>query len=130
MGRFANTKSMTYTKQRVRTLNAKRLTAMPPSGDVSKVDAYRQKLGKLLAAGHLKINGFRQMKTQREPHFLDETNVLVTHEVTFENRIAHKGGGDAPHLTGYLESGNEIDSKYKIKGWFNEDGTIRIELVN
>lgn len=129
MGRFANTKSMTYTKQRVRTLNAKRLTAMPPSGDVSKVDAYRQKLGKLLAAGHLKINGFSSMQIQKEPHFL-EHGVTIRRELTFSNVINHKGGGDAPHLTGYLESGNEIDSKYKIKGWFNEDGTIRIELVN
>jgi hypothetical protein len=129
MATFANTKSTIYTKQRVRTLNAKRLTAMPPSGDVSKVDDYRKKLGKLLAAGHLKINGFRKMETQREPHFLDVGNI-ITRQMQFETHIHHKNGGEPPHLTGYLESGNQIDSKYKIKGWFNEDGTIRIELVN
>ena len=25
---------------------------------------------------------------------------------------------------------NILDKQYKLKGWFNEDGTIRIELVN
>lgn len=129
MGRFANTKLMEYTKQRVRTLNAKRLTATPPSGDVSKLDAYRYKLGKLLAAGHLKINGFSSMQIQKEPHFLED-GVTIRREITFSNVIHHRGAGEKPHLTGYLESGNEIDSKYRIKGWFNEDGTIRIELVN
>lgn len=129
MATFANTKSTIYTKQRVRTLNAKRLTAMPPSGDVSKVDDYRKKLGKLLAAGHLKINGFRKMETHIEPHYLLDGHT-ITHDISFSTVIVHKGGGQPPHLTGYLESGNQIDSKYKIKGWFNEDGTIRIELVN
>lgn len=129
MGRFAGTKLMEYTKQRVRTLNTKRSTAIPKSGNVEKLDAYRYKLGKLLAAGHLKINGFRSMQIQKEPHFLEE-GVTIIREVTFSNVVNQKGAGEKPHLTGYLESGNEIDSKYRIKGWFNEDGTIRIELVN
>lgn len=129
MGNFAGTKSMVYTKQRVRKINAQRSTAIPKSGDVSKIDAYRFKLGKLLAAGHLKINGFSQMTIEKEPLFLED-GVTIRRELTFSNTIHQHGAGEKPHLTGYLESGNEIDSKYRIKGWFNEDGTIRIELVN
>jgi hypothetical protein len=129
MARFEGTKSMVYTKQRVRKINAQRATAIPQSGDVSKIEGYRHKLGKLLAAGHLKINGFSQMKTEKEPHFLED-GVTIRRELTFSNVIHQHGAGEKPHLTGYLESGNEIDSKYRIKGWFNEDGTIRIELVN
>jgi hypothetical protein len=129
MGRFAGTKLMEYTKQRVRTMNTKRSTTLPPSVDVSKVDNYRATLGNLLAAGHLKINGFRSMEIQKEPHFLEE-GVTIRREITFANVVNQKGAGERPHLKGYLESGNEIDKRYRIKGWFNEDGTIRIELVN
>lgn len=129
MGRFAGTKLMEYSKQRVRTLNTKRSTAVPSSGDTDKLDAYRGTLGNLLAAGHLKINGFSQMKIEKEPHFLED-GVTIRRELTFSNVIHQRGGGEKPHLKGYLESGNEIDKRYRIKGWFNEDGTIRIELVN
>jgi hypothetical protein len=44
--------------------------------------------------------------------------------------IIEKGMGDRPHMTGYLTSANDNDNQYKLKGWFNEDGTFRIELVN
>jgi hypothetical protein len=37
---------------------------------------------------------------------------------------------DRPHFAGYLRSASESDKQYQLKGWFNEDGTIRIELVN
>jgi hypothetical protein len=32
-------------------------------------------------------------------------------------------------MEGYLSSGHPNDPKFKLKGWFNPDGTIRIELV-
>jgi len=47
----------------------------------------------------------------------------------FDTPIRHKDGGEKPHMTGYLESGNEMDKRYRLRGWFNEDGTIRLELV-
>ena len=38
--------------------------------------------------------------------------------------------GDKPHLVGYLESAANVDTKpYKIRGWINEDGTLRLEIV-
>jgi hypothetical protein len=62
--------------------------------------------------------------------FANSKHIIKKHSVKFTTVLQDGSHGDAPHLTGYLESGNEIDSKYRIKGWFNEDGTIRIELVN
>jgi len=133
MGIFANTKSRVYTKERVRRLSNSRASAVPKSGDVSKIDNYRHKLGKLLAAGHLKINGFNKMEltlSKTDDIFANSKHIFKKHSVEFTTVLQDGSHGDAPHLTGYLESGNEIDSKYRIKGWFNEDGTIRIELVN
>jgi hypothetical protein len=38
--------------------------------------------------------------------------------------------GDAPHIEGYLESASDADNRpYRLKGWFNEDGSVRIEIV-
>jgi len=130
MGKFKNTRSMEYTKQRVRELSQKRLTATPPKNYPLDEKIYRQALGNLLAAGHLKINGFESMKMETERFGTISDRVGVQRTLAFRNVIQHNGAGEAPHLVGYLESGNSIDKRYKLKGWFNEDGTIRIELVN
>jgi len=45
--------------------------------------------------------------------------------------IQRNGHGESPHISGYLVSASDADKgKYRLKGWFNEDGTIRIELVD
>jgi hypothetical protein len=36
---------------------------------------------------------------------------------------------DKPHVTGYLTSAHDNDKQYRLKGWFNEDGVLRIEIV-
>lgn len=130
MGKFKNTRTIEYTKQRVRELNQKRLTATPPKNYPLDEKIYRQALGNLLAAGHLKINGFEsmQLETERSGTLSGRTDIQRT--LGFRSVLQHAGAGEAPHLSGYLESGNSIDNRYKLKGWFNEDGTIRIELVN
>ena len=130
MGKFKNTRTIEYTKQRVRELSQKRLTATPPKNYPLDEKIYRQALGNLLAAGHLKINGFESMKMETERFGTVSGKVGVQRTLGFRSVIQHNGAGEAPHLSGYLESGNAIDKRYKIKGWFNEDGTIRIELVN
>jgi hypothetical protein len=120
-----------YNKERVRKMSLERSTKMPPKNYPFDADIYRQALGNLLAAGHLKINGFESMQVETERgsgHIPDK--VYLNRKMGFRSVIQHNGAGEAPHLVGYLESGNSIDKRYKIKGWFNEDGTIRIELVN
>jgi hypothetical protein len=127
MGKFKNQ----YSKERVRKMSLERSSKMPPKNYPFDADIYRQALGNLLAAGHLKINGFEsmQMETERGGTLLND-RVVLNRKLGFRSSIQHNGGGEAPHLVGYLESGNSIDKRYKLKGWFNEDGTIRIELVN
>ena len=59
-----------------------------------------------------------------------EQGVFNTHLITFRN-FQKNGIGEMPHITGYLTSASDADKgKYRLKGWFNEDGTIRIELVD
>jgi len=57
------------------------------------------------------------------------TAYLKTMNVEFE-LYNQQGMNDRPHFDGYLRSASEVDKQYRLKGWFNEDGTIRLELVN
>jgi hypothetical protein len=55
----------------------------------------------------------------------------VKKTIKLEYQMYNQAGmDDKPHFDGYLRSASEVDKRYKLKGWFNEDGTIRIELVN
>lgn len=97
---------------------------------------YQSFLGKLQAAGHLKIEGFKKINiesTQLEPiPFIDndEGITLQTYGIEFQTSMNKKMKGNRPHITGYLTSVSEKDKEYKLKGWFNEDGTIRLLIVN
>jgi hypothetical protein len=94
---------------------------------------YQQTLGVLQAAGHLRINGFRgfTVDTKLVDVPIEISTKTKINEMTVKLSSAHDSNiGEAPHLTGYLESASSADGKpYKLKGWFNEDGTIRLELV-
>lgn len=128
-----------YTKAVVRDMNLRRKSAVPKSIASSPADiqTYRQTLGELLAAGHMNISGHIRTKVETRPVFELDINPIiggsdikvVKRTIEFDTPIRHKDGGEKPHMTGYLESGNEIDKRYRLKGWFNEDGTIRLELV-
>jgi len=38
--------------------------------------------------------------------------------------------GEKPHVSGYIQSSSSSDGKpYKIIGWFNEDGRLRVEII-
>ena len=130
--KLRGTPRKTYTKAKVRELAEKRKNATAKVDGVSD-SAYQQKLGILQAAGHLKITGFMGFSVdsklidtgipQRDKTKVNEmiVKLVSTHQSTI---------GEAPHLTGYLESASSADGKpYKLKGWFNEDGTVRLELV-
>jgi hypothetical protein len=92
-------------------------------------------LGKLQAAGHMKVNGFRSMNVEQNiladsfSKSLDMTGIVKKIKVEYELYNPH-GMDDKPHFSGYLRSASESDKQYQLKGWFNEDGTIRLELVN
>jgi len=59
-----------------------------------------QALGNLLAAGHLKINGFEsmQLETERSGTLSGRTDIQRT--LGFRSVLQHAGAGEAPHLSG------------------------------
>ncbi len=130
--RFAGTKRQQYTAERVRKMRMERAFVKAKKDGVSdsQVQTY---LGKLQAAGHMKVHGFKSMTVEQKgtssiiPVEMASNikNININYQLYNQN-----GMDDKPHFTGYLRSASESDKQYQLKGWFNEDGTIRIELVN
>lgn len=115
-----------YSKDKVKQMRVNRNTLR--AKDPLVADVYAQKVGKLRAAGHFNISGFT--KYTKSVNSITEQGVFIANEITF-NRFQKNGIGEMPHITGYLTSASDADKgKYRLKGWFNEDGTIRIELVD
>jgi predicted aldo/keto reductase-like oxidoreductase len=86
-------------------------------------------LGKLQAAGHMRLIGMSSFDAKTDVDTFTPERSLKTTTIKF-NTTLEKGMGERPHMTGYLTSASDSDKQYKLKGWFNEDGTFRIELVN
>lgn len=58
------------------------------------------------------------------------TDAIMTEYTIKVRSYQHADGrGPAPQFDGYLQSGHPKDPYFRIKGWINDDGTIRIELV-
>jgi hypothetical protein len=126
--KFEGTQRNRYSKEKVRELRQNRKLMKPKKEGVSQ-QGLDNILGELQAAGHLRINGFRSMGVENIR--LKETDPINkrSYELKFDC-YSDDGLGERPHLQGYLESASNADKKpYRIKGWFNEDGSIRIELV-
>jgi hypothetical protein len=117
-----------YTKDKVKQLRVQRNSLK--ASDTNMQDAYAHKVGKLRAAGHFTISGFRKLIKSEHGSLAVSNGKIYKTELSFET-IQKNGNGDAPHISGYLVSASDADrGKYRLKGWFNEDGTIRIELVD
>ena len=128
--RYAGTKRVIYTKDKVRKLAERRKTATAKVDGVSD-EQYQARLGKLQAAGHMKIRGFNGFSVDTS-EYKDQTGKdMIKNKTTISMvSLQYKDLGDQPHIMGYLESTSSVDgTPYKLKGWFNEDGTIRLELV-
>jgi hypothetical protein len=125
--RFAGTKRNTYSKAKVRELRYKRKFAKPKVEGVSQ-ELYMKALGDLQAAGHLMIDGFKQyvVDNEKQPSGFNKASCQIKFDT-----YTREGLGERPHLQGYLQSASNADKHlYYIKGWFNDDGSVRIELVN
>ena len=128
MALIQGTKRGKYTKDKVRSMRTARALSKPKKEGMTQ-EFWDNKLGQLQAAGHLRINGFTEMTLEKAQHFL-EKGVIIERRLVFKNDITVEGAGERPHVTGYLESASNADKHpYRINGWFNEDGTIRLELV-
>jgi hypothetical protein len=125
MARFSNTKRNEYTSEKVRSMRSERKNKKAVVTGVSDQN-YQLCLGDLIGAGHLKIEGFDRMEvTLDKSQYFD----VMNRTLIFRHSTLNDGRGESAHVKGYLSSGHPSDPKFKIKGWFNEDGTIRLELV-
>ena len=136
MARFAGTKRQQYTSERVRKMRNERAFVKAKKDGVSDSQVQHY-LGKLQAAGHMRVNGFRSMsvdqKADNNDAFSQSLGLApgVLKSIKLEYQLYNPNGmDDKPHFDGYLRSASEVDKQYRLKGWFNEDGTIRLELVN
>lgn len=125
--KFAATQRNTYSKEKVRELRQNRKLMKPKKEGVTQ-DKLDTILGELQAAGHLMITGFNSLGIENEktPAGLNK----VSYSLNFASH-SEEGLGERAHLQGYLQSASNADKKmYRIKGWINPDGSIRLELVN
>lgn len=127
MPRFAGTHRTLYTKDKVRQLRIDRLKKKPVIEGIPD-SSFQKRLGDLLAAGHLKIDGFKIMNVNEMEAEYNKETIQRDYTIQFE-QYQVKELGEKPHFTGYLQSANQSDPNYRLKGWFNTDGTIRLELV-
>jgi len=122
------TKRNPYSSSRVRKMRSDRMLTKAKKDGVSN-DQVQFYLGKLQAAGHMRLSGMSSFDTKIDADVFSDGKAIKTTTIKFD-AIIEKGMGERPHMTGYLQSASDNDKQYKLKGWFNEDGTFRIELVN
>jgi hypothetical protein len=122
------TKRKAYSSSKVRKMRSERLLTKAKKEGVSDNDVQKY-LGKLQAAGHMRLGGMASFDAKIDADIFSEGRAMKTTTIKF-NTILEKGMGEKPHMVGYLTSASDSDKQYKLKGWFNEDGTFRIELVN
>jgi hypothetical protein len=122
------TKRKPYSSSRVRKMRSDRMLIKAKKDGVSN-DQVQHYLGKLQAAGHMRLSGMSSFDTKIDADVFSDSKAIKSTTIKFD-AIIEKGMGERPHMTGYLTSASDNDKQYKLKGWFNEDGTFRIELVN
>ena len=122
------TKRKAYSASRVRKMRSERLLTKAKKEGVSDNDVQKY-LGKLQAAGHMRLGGMTSFDAKIDADTFTPERAIKNTTIKF-NTILDKGMGEKPHMVGYLTSASDSDKQYKLKGWFNEDGTFRIELVN
>ena len=122
------TKRKPYSSSRVRKMRSDRMLTKAKKDGVSN-DQVQFYLGKLQAAGHMRLRGMSSFDTKIDADLFSDGKAIKSTTIKFD-AIIEKGMGEKPHMVGYLTSASDSDKQYKLKGWFNEDGTFRIELVN
>ena len=122
------TKRKAYSSSKVRKMRSERLLTKAKKDGVSD-EQVQHYLGKLQAAGHMRLSGMASFDAKIDADTFTPERAIKNTTIKF-NTILEKGMGEKPHMVGYLTSASDSDKQYKLKGWFNEDGTFRIELVN
>ncbi len=115
-----------YTPHKVRELRSKRKNIKSKIKGMSDT-TYQLRLGDLIGAGHLSLKNIVSNKSDVQIDSFG--NVITTKTIEFRTIKDAGSDGEQPHFGGYLSSGHPSDPHFTLKGWFNEDGQIRIELV-
>ncbi len=119
-----------YTKDDVLRLRKDSIKKMPKREGVDPM-AYTKLLGDIKAAGHMYVRGKQSLDIQSN----EKTGTpfrIKTYNLSFVSHIDTDDNLDeSPHFMGYIESASSADNRpYRVKGWLNEDGTIRLEVVS
>jgi hypothetical protein len=124
-----------YCRRKVQDMRAEMATRKSGREGISD-SQYQAILGKLQAAGHLKIEGLKSFNVTKEVFepmaLLPESGggSVDKYTISFQSSMGENMKGNRPHLRGYLTSASDKDKEYKLKGWFNEDGTVRLLITN
>lgn len=130
MGVFAGTKRNTYTQVKIKQMRSERKHKKAKVDGIPD-DVYIQTMGDLIGAGHLRFVGVNNINLERQDIvFPQPGGKLIRKKIELEKVCRENiGVGERPDMVGYLKSGHPKDPSFKLKGWINEDGTIRLELV-
>lgn len=112
----------TYNARMIVALKKERLTKQRKLSTLTQSE-YQQCIGELKGAGHLKFANLKRLNKNTGP----VVGKSYEYEVLFSSNKLHEG--ESPHLTGYLQSSSFSDKRYRVKGWINGDGTVRLEVV-
>jgi len=119
-----------YTKDDVLRLRKDLIKKIPKKEGVDPM-AYTKLLGDIKAAGHMYITGKQSLDIQTNentgtPFRVKTYNLSFASYMDTEDKL-----DESPHFKGYIESASSADGRpYTVKGWLNEDGTIRLEVVS
>jgi hypothetical protein len=119
-----------YTSEGIRKKRKERLSKKPLVNGVPTV-SYVQSIGDLIGAGHMRLCGPHKINVEKDVSaaYVPPDSHRLIYKIEMQSYEFEGGRGEAPHMSGYLTSGHPNDPTFRLKGWFNVDGTIRLELV-
>lgn len=103
-----------YTPQKVVSTRNKRQTFNPQT-KIKDYRSYLHSLGKLKGMGHMRIEG--SVKKTANGFEIGLSDI-------------QQSNVSPPHFKGYLVSSTERDVRYRVKGWFNDRGILRMEVCS
>jgi len=126
---FAGTARAVYTQSRIQKMRSERKTKKAKVDGVSDVQ-YIRSMGDLIGAGHLRFVGISNVNIKDEQVILPHSQKMIKKTVELQKYSREEIGiGEGADMVGYLASGHPNDHTFQLKGWINEDGSIRLELV-
>lgn len=126
---FAGTKRNHYTQVKIQKMRSERKTKKAKVDGVPD-SSYIRSMGDLIGAGHLRFVGVNNVNIKTEDIVLPHPEKMIKKTVELQKLDRENIGlGEGPDMVGYLASGHPKDPMFQLKGWINEDGSIRLELV-